>query len=168
MAAAAESTNRSVVEHRGENNVMNSMILAAEPSGERKITSTIHRMLEDYDDLGDKDTALRLYRDLFYTFLCNSCAPLWDGEEHEDTVHLDDMSDEAKLVLSYYAPYLTLLGEKPMGISDTEVRSVKYKLGFTSTELCERTEEDHDALSKAYRGITRRQREIMEVIERAA
>lgn len=166
MAAASESTNKSVVEHRGENNVMNSMILVAEPSGERKITSTIHRMLEDYDELGDKDTALRHYRDLFYTFLCNSCAPLWDGEEHEDTVHLDDMSDDAKLVLSYYAPYLTLLGEKPMGVSHTEVRKVKIMLGFS--DLFDRTEEDRDALSKAYRDFTRRQREMMEVIERAA
>lgn len=162
MAAASENTNTSVVEHREENNFMNSLLIPSGPSGERKVATRVHsKLLSKLEEHSyDSDSTMWLYRDYFY-------------EVFNETDHLDVVSDEAKRILAYYAPYLTLLKDSPSGITEREGHFLKKEMGFYEHGtmrpiLLDRTEEDCQQLRGVYEHSTKRQRRIMEEIERAA
>ena len=150
--------------HREENYLMNSLILPCIEQGahdvNRTIATSVHsQLLFDFREFQpDQERALYIYREFFYReFLIHPHVT--------DRRNLSDISYEAKRVLAYYAPYLTLLGEFPSGMTRDTAKFLREVVGSNDAVVA-----DYEQLASGeeyeYMGI--HQRRMMEEIERAA
>ena len=153
--------------YRDENCLMNSLILRSGFAGNRTIATAVHsKLLFDFrEHQFDQEQALRIYREFFYT----------EFRIHPhvtDRRNLSDISYEAKRVLAYYAPYLTLIGEFSSGMTRETAMFLREVVGFRDPKnkhaVVERTVADYEQLLEEYEHVGIHQRRMMEEIERAA
>ena len=157
--------------HRKDNGVMNALLLPTGPFGMRELAMFAygHTIKAVDEERITSEEVLDFYRILFYNgFLTHPLV--------SDSRYLNDTSYEAKRVLAYYAPYLTVIADYRNSSSahvKLPARVMQEEMGFYDPTnryfaIVERTTADYEQLADNYDRFPIHLRRMMEEIERAA